>query len=548
MKQKLTPIVVAMCLLGLNSVSVFVASSQTLEQQVAELKREVAALKAYTQRPVQTHRTIVHHQTVSSHHDTATSEALKNTSPQVEPSAGEIKVTNQLAGQPNAEAISGPQYLPQSGLQYLPIDLDVPGQSFVSTGPYIGVPLQFNGSDLIVNSPSVNEDVSLLNLRKNITQRLHAIGLKDSDQHSHLLLSGVVEGEVGYRNLGGGPNTSNIDLTNVGIDAYILGPSTWTTGLISLRYDNSVGANQGSLSMNGRTQNSRVFVDKAFVILGDFSKSPFYGTIGQMYVPFGQYSSTMISSPLTKLIFRTQARTALIGFQQQNPNSVYGSAFAFRGDTHVGAASRINNGGFNLGYRFNEGKFSGNIGGGYLANIADSQGMQNNGLGAVYVPPLNPIFGGFGGVAGTGNEKIVHRVAAWNARALLSFGHTFDLITEYITAASGFSRADLMMDTRGAKPSALNTELAYTFQCFPKPTSISIGYGMSKNALALGMPAQRWSTALNTSLWRNTLQSIEFRRDLNYPKSATSSGSGLVGPTASGQSDTVVTAHFDIYF
>ena len=42
---------------------------------------------------------------------------------------------------------------------------------------------------------------------------------------------------------------------------------------------------------------------------------------------------------------------------------------------------------------------------------------------------------------------------------------------------------------------------------------------MSKDALALGMPAQRWSAVLNTSIWRNTLESLEFRHDINYAKS-----------------------------
>jgi hypothetical protein len=557
MKQRLTPIAIGMCLLGFMAVPAFAAVSgnsdvsartQTLEQQVLELKREMAALK-------HSHTAHTVNKKISNHHgaNAVSPDSISVTA--VTPSAGEVRAANQLANADQSQnAISGPQYLPQSGLQYLPIDLDVPGQSFVSTGPYIGVPLQYNGGDLIVNNPSVNEDVSLLNLRKNISQRLRGMGLKETDQHSHLLLSGVVEGQANYKSTGGGKNNSDIDITNAGLDAYILGPSTWTTGLISIRYDNSIGAQEGSLSMNARTQNSRVVIDKAFIVLGDFTKSPVYGTIGQMYVPFGQFSSTMISNPITKLMFRTQDRAVLVGYQGQCANSFYGSAFAFKGDSRVGSVNRINNGGANLGYRFDTRYFSGNFGGGYIANIADSQGMQNNGLGAVYVPPAinvpasTPVFGGFGAIAGTGSETLVHRVAAYDVRGLFSIGKTVDVIAEFITAASQFSKADLTMNSHGARPKALNSEIAYTFQSLPKPTSISLGYGMSKDALALGMPQSRWSTTVNTSIWRNTLQSLEFRHDNNYAESAVSSGSDIVGPTASGRSDNMVTAQFDLYF
>ena len=397
--------------------------------------------------------------------------------------------------------------------------MDVPGQSFVSTGPYIGVPLQYSGNNLIINSPSVNEDVTLLKLRKNINQRLRALGRGNEEDNAHLLLSGTIEGQILYNN-GAGSTSSDVNLTNAALDAYVLGPTNWVSGLLELSYDNDIGSNVGALSTNYRVANSRVFVNKAFIILGDFEKTNFYTTLGQLYVPFGTYSSNMVSSPLTKILGRTKARALVLGYQQQTPCAFYTAGYVFRGDSHIGSNSNINNGGVNAGYRFKCGdSFSGDFGGGVIGNIADSGGMQITG-------GLNAgVFNGFGGPAPFGSETIVHRVPAYDLRGLFSIGGHVDLLAEYIGASTSFNPNDLSFNNGGARPWAVNGEAAYSFSAFERPSSIAIGYGAAKEALALGLPAQRYSFVFNTSWWKNTLQSVEFRHDINYAQSDFATGS-----------------------
>ncbi len=460
--------------------------------------------------------------------------------------------------------IEGPTDLPTRGPLYLPMDLDVPGQSFVSSGPYIGVPLEFAGGDLIVNSPSINEDIMLLNIDKSIDLRLAALGRpRGKAIGSHILLSGLVEAQALGKK---GPNiegSSDIDLTSVNLDAYIMGPSPWTSAYFEFAYDNNIGTDTGAFSSNDRALNSRVFVKKGFIILGDFTQSPFYGSVGQMFVPFGVYSSTMVSSPLTQILARTLVRALVIGYKSQQENSLLINGYIFGGPAHPGGSHNINNGGLNVSYSFKQEKYRAIIGAGVIGNIADSLGMQFTGNNTSNPPQ----FGGFGGPietfvyggatnipnpfvfqVATGNESLVHRVPAYDFNIKFSLGDNWQMIAEYILASTSFNVQDMTFNDDGAKPQAANLEVIYNIPWITYPTSISGSYQLSDDALAIGLPAKRYSFAVNTSFWRNTLQSLELRRDVNYGKSDTSSGSLVPGPTGSGNSANVITLQFQYYF
>jgi hypothetical protein len=355
------------------------------------------------------------------------------------------------------------------------------------------------------------------------------------------LLSGVIEGQAGYENAGGSPSTTNIDVTNVSLDAFFLGPSEWVLGFIEFTYDNNPPiSNHVYTSTSYYTDsNSRVFVNKAFATIGNFSESPFYGSFGQFYVPFGAYSSVLVSTPFTKILTRTKARSFLVGFQQDRDCAFYGAAYIFRGDSHAASVSKINNGGLNLGYKYKYGVINGNFGGGIIANIADSAGMQ--------------VGNGFNSY-----EQISHRVPGANLRGVFGIGESIDFIGEFVGATTAFNPNDMSYNGHGAKPWALDLEAAYTFTILnDRPSTVAAIYEKSHEALSIGLPMSRYALVFTTSLLRNTLQSLEFRHDRNY--AASSVGNGPVAAvaagkcaaaacTATGKGDNAITASFDYYF
>jgi hypothetical protein len=260
---------------------------------------------------------------------------------------------------------------------------------------------------------------------------------------------------------------------------------------------------------------------------------------------------------LTQNLARTQERAIVLGYKQQSVNNFYAAVYAFKGASHVSATSHINNGGVNLGYGFKMGDVNADIGGGAIANIADSQGMQFTGN--------QPLFAGFGGpvvskvttTAGstaniiqvdTGNEQLTHRVPAYDLHALLGVGSQIQIIGEYITASTRFNPNDMILNGHGAKPQALNLEGICNLPWFTKPTSITLAYGMTRDALAVGLPAKRYSFVINRSWWKDTLQSLEFRRDYNYGASNVSSGSQITGPAGTGKAADAVILQFAYYF
>lgn len=390
--------------------------------------------------------------------------------------------------------------------------LDIRGTTVV-TSPYFGPQPQFDGSDMLVNTSSVNKDLVLLQMRQSINKQF-SDAQKPPEAYSVITLSGELEGAAKLSNGFDNQTVSDLNLTGAELDIGAL-VYPWVLGYLTFEYDS--GSLPNVISDHGqRERNSNLQLGQGFFTIGDLNRTPVYFTLGQLYAPFGQYSSYMYSDSLPKTLGRAKVRAAVLGFNGiTRGNGLYSSIYAFSGDSHVSSKRNIDQGGFNVGYRYRRGGLKSNTSVSIISNMADSSGMQTNGVDS------DSQFSGFGHSSST--ERLKHRVPGIDTQANVSYG-SFTLIGDYITAMRSFDKRDMTYNGRGARPNAMHVEGAYNFAFYNRPGSFAVGYDHSWQALALNVPRNRFATALNYSIWRNTLASFEYRYDINYRNHDTAGG------------------------
>ena len=399
---------------------------------------------------------------------------------------------------------------------------------FVSTSPYLGIRATYDPNDLLVNLPSVNEDFRLLQQRQEIANYVAAHDQRVPDRPI-IDLSGSVEAQgISKRDFTGG-SKSDVDLSRAELD--VIGDiNPWVTGVMIISYDNAPA------SSGARGTNSKLYINRGFITIGNFNKSPVYGTVGQIYVPFGQYTNFMVTTPLTQSMARTKARAAEIGYSHEL--GIYGSLYAYKGDTYMNDRNNvINSWGANLGYTKMLQDAKMDIGAGFMHNIADSEGMMDNGAAGT------SYFKGF-----KDGKKLRHNVPAVDVHGSLKYTN-YSLVAEYIDSIRVFDTADMTYDGRGARPQALDLEFNYDFKVMEKPMSVACGYGRTWQALALNLPKHSAFAKVGAAWWKSTIEAIEYRHDWNYGRSDTATGAGYAfdyPPQA--RTRNIVTAQIGVYF
>lgn len=512
MKLKSAPLIAGLCLISMASVSAFgdTTSSPSEDQLIQSLSQKTAALESEVGQLRSEIKHLQAKKTITQRAKSMRASSMRTTYASSSNSSSEASAPGLILKKPYQPG--HPQYAEVHFLNDQPIYI---GGTPIMASPYLGVRSKFDGTDLLSSVPVVNEDLRFLTQEQKMRNEYDRLGLP-LPGHPLIDLSGELQATAIYQRPFTGAKTSDINLTDAELDTGIIF-NPWVMGFMTIFYDNTPPA------LGPRFANSRFYVDRGFLSIGNLNCFPMYASVGQLYVPFGQYTSAMVSAPLTQQLARTQARAVVLGYDEMGTyNGLNATAYVFRGDSRNPPANsfftvgKVNNGGVNLDYSINNNKWNGDLAAGYIANIADSQGMQ-------LVPGQAGSFQGFGGpLPVSGAEALVHRVPAVDVHGMVGVG-AWDLIAEYVLTTTNFSSSDMTFNSHSAKPRAFHTELGYALP-ITQPTNVDVGYDQTTDSLALLLPQKRYIAVLNTSFWRDTIESLEYRHDINYSSSSRATG------------------------
>ncbi|MBF5059997.1 LbtU family siderophore porin [Candidatus Neptunochlamydia vexilliferae] len=379
--------------------------------------------------------------------------------------------------------------------------------TFVTSSPYPGVRATFEGTELMSSLSSVNKDLQILLELEESTLYMRQKGIP-YPVNPRIFLSGQIEFTGFVQRDARKHAQSDLDLTNAEVD-FLIVAAPWLYGFMAYEYDNSVDP---AIS-NSRVQNARIHADSLFLTFGDFSREPWYGTIGQTYIPFGQYTTyNPVHDPLNKILFWTLARDVTLGFYN---DTLQFAAYVFKGDSHADSGNNINNYGVNLAIHFQIKKLDAKIEVGAIRNIADSLGFQS----------------AFDVTSST--EQLRHIVPGINTNGNFTLGN-WNLLLAYNQGLRAFNRRDAAFSKngttfKGAMIKAFDAELAYTFKIRERPSSLAFSYSRSYEALGFNIPKERMVLTWALYVFRGNLLSLELNSDKLYDSTNRAAGKLVPG-------------------
>jgi hypothetical protein len=330
------------------------------------------------------------------------------------------------------------------------------------------------------------EALSNQELSERVAQLEKKLGAEDGilpDAWSdRIALSGTIEVEAGH--VGFDPDQGDSsDESDISVATVELG--------VEARIVKHVSGNILFLYEDGED----IVVDEAVITLSGEDVIPAYLSAGEMYVPFGNFESHMISDPLTLEIAETREAALQVGVEAAG---FYGSAFVFNGDVEEADDddNHIDNFGANAGYALESGTFSLDAGVSYINNLLDADGWED---------PLATDED----ENGAPDFRLKEYVGGMGAYAVVGFG-PFSLIGEYVAALDeieGLDEADAPVTLD--EISAWNLEAGYTFAVADREAVVAAAYQGSNDAGGV-IPETKYLGTFGIGIFESTNLAFEY--------------------------------------
>ncbi len=260
----------------------------------------------------------------------------------------------------------------------------------------------------------------------------------------------------------------------------------WVSGQAVFLYENPPFADD-----------SNVFIEDAFIKLGNLETFPFYAQAGVFFVPYGALlthfpDDPLVDVPVSLSFGEMEEHAFLVGFEK---GGFAASAYCFNGDVEDDDGDdHVEDFGFDVNYTFSdEGRgFDFMVGGSYVSNVADTDGLSD-------------IFG----------DEIKDKEGGIALYSEITFGRFF-ILGEYMTALDEIESRDGSVQ---GEPSVWNVEAGFNYDGFIRPFELVFKYaGSDDDAERLGFFEDRYGLALNIDLFENTGIGMGYFHDEYDPK------------------------------
>lgn len=228
-------------------------------------------------------------------------------------------------------------------------------------------------------------------------------------------------------------------------------------------------------------------IDSASVTYGREDSAISY-TVGQIFVPFGNFATAMVSDPLALDLAETTENALQINYSR---GAMETSFYLFSGSNSAG--------GSNLGYGISVGRQADDtqMGFGYISDIGESNNLE--------VP-----------IGGT----LAAHIAGMNLYYVKET-ETTSFVFEYVMSLGTFQAGEV--GAAAVSPNAMNIEYGRKLPLMGKDGIVAIGYQTTTDASDLGLPKSRIATTAAMAMSEHATLSFEYLMDTDYASARSNS-------------------------